>query len=73
MAPVPDNPDYLAKYHSWITGGPWGSAEVFAQTYSVPLRFRPDRVRGHRCRHVSSPTRSTAPRRALASNSLAVL
>jgi PPOX class probable F420-dependent enzyme len=44
---VADNPDYLAKYGSWITGGPWGSAEVFTQTYSVALRFRPDRVRGH--------------------------
>jgi PPOX class probable F420-dependent enzyme len=46
-AAVPDNPDYLAKYGNRITGGPWGSAEVFAQTYSVPLRFRPDRIRGH--------------------------
>lgn len=43
---VPDNAAYLAKYGDWIAGGPWGSAEVFAQTYSVPLRFRPDRVRG---------------------------
>jgi hypothetical protein len=46
-APVPDNPEYLAKYGNRITSGPWGSAEVFAQTYSVPLRFRPDRIRGH--------------------------
>jgi PPOX class probable F420-dependent enzyme len=44
---VPDNPAYLAKYGDWIASGPWGSAEVFAGTYSVPLRFRPDRVRGH--------------------------
>jgi PPOX class probable F420-dependent enzyme len=44
---VPDNPAYLAKYGSLIAGGPWGSAEVFAATFSVPLRFRPDRVRGH--------------------------
>jgi PPOX class probable F420-dependent enzyme len=43
---VPDNPPYLAKYGELITGG-WGSAEHFAQTYAVPLRFRPDRVRGH--------------------------
>lgn len=43
----PDNPDYLAKYGSWITGGPWTTPEVFAETYSVPLRFRPTRVRGH--------------------------
>ena len=44
---VPDHPDYLAKYGDRITNGPWGSAEVFAQTYSVPLRFRPVQVRGH--------------------------
>lgn len=44
---APDNPAYLAKYGDQITGGPWGSAEVFAQTYSVALRFRPRRVRGY--------------------------
>lgn len=44
---APDNPAYLAKYGTRITGGPWGSAETFAETYSVPLRFRPARVRGH--------------------------
>jgi PPOX class probable F420-dependent enzyme len=44
---APDNPAYLAKYGDRITGGPWGTAEVFAATYSVPLRFRPDRVRGY--------------------------
>lgn len=44
---VPDNPAYLAKYGSRIAGGPWGTPEVFAQTFSVPLRFRPRRVRGH--------------------------
>ncbi len=45
-APVPANAAYLAKYGEQITGG-WGSAEEFAATYSVPLRFRPRRVRGH--------------------------
>ena len=44
---VPDNPAYLDKYGSRISAGPWGTAQVFAETYSVPLRFRPDRVRGH--------------------------
>jgi PPOX class probable F420-dependent enzyme len=44
---VPDNRDYLAKYGDRITHGPWGSAEVFAQTFSVPLRFQPKHVRGH--------------------------
>ena len=44
---VPDHPEYLAKYGSWIANGPWGTPEVFAETYSVPLLFRPDRVRGH--------------------------
>ena len=41
------NGPYLAKYGDRITGGPWGTAEVFAATYSVPLRFRADRVRGY--------------------------
>jgi PPOX class probable F420-dependent enzyme len=45
--PVPGNPAYLAKYGGWISDGPWRTPEVFAQTYSVPLRFRPRRVRGH--------------------------
>lgn len=44
---APDNPAYLAKYGSQIADGPWGTPEVFAQTYSVALRFRPRRVRGH--------------------------
>jgi PPOX class probable F420-dependent enzyme len=44
--PVPENPDYLAKYGERITGG-WGSAEHFASIYSVPLRIHPRRVRGH--------------------------
>jgi len=46
-APAPqDNPPYLAKYGERIANGPWGTPEVFAGTYSVPLRFTPDRVRG---------------------------
>lgn len=45
--PAADNPDYLAKYGGLITGGPWGTAEVFAETYSVALRFRPRHVRGY--------------------------
>jgi PPOX class probable F420-dependent enzyme len=44
--PVHENPDYLAKYGERITGG-WGSAERFASIYSVPVRIRPLRVRGH--------------------------
>ncbi len=44
---VPDNPAYLAKYGSMIGGGSWGTPEVFAETFSVPLRFHPSRVRGH--------------------------
>jgi PPOX class probable F420-dependent enzyme len=40
-----DNPPYLAKYGKRITGG-WGTAERFAEIYSVPLRFHPRRVRG---------------------------
>ena len=43
--PVYDNPPYLAKYGERITGG-WKTAEKFAAIYSVPLRFRPHRVRG---------------------------
>jgi PPOX class probable F420-dependent enzyme len=44
--PVHENSDYLAKYGERITGG-WGSAEHFASIYSVPVRIRPKRVRGH--------------------------
>ncbi|MGQ0575925.1 MAG: TIGR03667 family PPOX class F420-dependent oxidoreductase [Pseudonocardia sp.] len=44
---VPDHPAYLAKYGSWIAGGPWRTPEVFARTYSVALRFTVRRVRGH--------------------------
>lgn len=43
---VPDNPAYLDKYGEQITGG-WGTAEEFATQFSIPLRFRPDKVRGH--------------------------
>ncbi len=43
---VPDNAAYLAKYGTRIAGG-WGTPEAFAETFSVPLRFRPRRVRGH--------------------------
>ena len=44
---VPDNPAYLEKYGAWIAAGNWATPEVFAETFSVPLRFRPTRVRGH--------------------------
>jgi PPOX class probable F420-dependent enzyme len=44
--PVPQNPGYLAKYGDRITAG-WQTAENFASTYSVPLRIRPGRLRGH--------------------------
>ena len=43
--PVPQNPEYLAKYGDRITAG-WQTAENFASTYSVPLRIRPRRLRG---------------------------
>jgi PPOX class probable F420-dependent enzyme len=44
--PANENQPYLAKYGSRISGG-WSSAENFASIYSVPVRFRPQRVRGH--------------------------
>lgn len=44
--PAHENPAYLAKYGENITDG-WRTAENFAAIYSVPLRFRPRRVRGH--------------------------
>jgi PPOX class probable F420-dependent enzyme len=44
--PVPQNPEYLAKYGDRITAG-WQTAENFASIYSVPVRIRPKRVRGH--------------------------
>ncbi|MGL5857847.1 MAG: TIGR03667 family PPOX class F420-dependent oxidoreductase [Angustibacter sp.] len=40
------NPAYLAKYEDQIVQG-WQTAENFSTIYSVPLRMRPDRVRGH--------------------------
>jgi PPOX class probable F420-dependent enzyme len=43
---VPQNPEYLAKYGDRITGG-WQTAENFASTYSVPVRIRLKRLRGH--------------------------
>ncbi|MGI5127117.1 TIGR03667 family PPOX class F420-dependent oxidoreductase [Pseudonocardia sp. CA-107938] len=46
-APAPqDNPPYLAKYGDRIANGSWRTPEVFAETYGVPLRFTPRRVRG---------------------------
>ena len=44
--PVHENPPYLAKYGERITEG-WGTGERFASIYSVPLRVRLRRVRGH--------------------------
>lgn len=44
--PVHENPPYLEKYGRRITKG-WQTAEKFASIYSVPLRFRPRRVRGY--------------------------
>ncbi len=40
------NPDYLAKYGDWITRR-WQTAENFSSIYSVPVRIRVERVRGH--------------------------
>jgi PPOX class probable F420-dependent enzyme len=46
--PAPqDNGPYVAKYGEQIARGSWGTPEVFAETYSVPLRFTPRRVRGY--------------------------
>ena len=46
-APAPqDNAPYVAKYGERIANGPWRTPEVFAETYSVALRFTPNRVRG---------------------------
>lgn len=44
---VPGNPAYLEKYGASIAARSWRTPEVFAETFSVPLRFRPARVRGH--------------------------
>jgi PPOX class probable F420-dependent enzyme len=47
-APAPaDNPPYLEKYGASIAGASWKTPEVFAETFGVPLRFTPTRVRGH--------------------------
>jgi PPOX class probable F420-dependent enzyme len=46
-APAPqDNEPYLAKYRADITGPLAMTPEVFGETYNVPLRFTPHRVRG---------------------------
>jgi PPOX class probable F420-dependent enzyme len=44
--PVSRNPEYLAKYGDRITEG-WQTAEKFESIYSVPVRIRPKRLRGH--------------------------
>jgi PPOX class probable F420-dependent enzyme len=44
--PVHQNPEYVAKYGDRITEG-WQTAENFASIYSVPVRIRPKRLRGH--------------------------
>jgi PPOX class probable F420-dependent enzyme len=44
--PVHQNPAYVAKYGELITSG-WQTAENFASIYSVPVRIRPKRLRGH--------------------------
>jgi PPOX class probable F420-dependent enzyme len=47
-APQPqDNPPYLEKYGARIAAASWRTPEVFAETFGVPLRFTPARVRGH--------------------------
>src|SRR3954451_13924940 len=47
-APQPqDNPPYLAKYGSRIPAASWLTPQVFAETFGIPLRFTPTRVRGH--------------------------
>lgn len=43
--PAAQNPAYLAKYGDRITRG-WRTAEDFASIYSVPVRIRPQRLRG---------------------------
>jgi len=44
--PASGTPAYLAKYGDRITGG-WQTAENFSSIYSVPVRIRVERVRGH--------------------------
>ena len=43
---VPDNRPYLAKYGRQMADDLKMTPEVFAETYNVPLRFTPRRVRG---------------------------
>jgi PPOX class probable F420-dependent enzyme len=44
--PASATPAYLAKYGDRITRG-WQTAENFSSIYSVPVRIRVGRVRGH--------------------------
>ncbi|HEX5500337.1 MAG TPA: TIGR03667 family PPOX class F420-dependent oxidoreductase, partial [Thermomicrobiales bacterium] len=44
-APALDSPAYLAKYGEPIVGIGM-TPETFSQTYSVPIRFYPERLRG---------------------------
>ncbi|MFC4950359.1 TIGR03667 family PPOX class F420-dependent oxidoreductase [Pseudonocardia sp. GCM10023141] len=45
--PMHGNPAYVAKYGERIAAESWQTPENFAAIYSVPVRFRPQRVRGH--------------------------
>ena len=40
-------PDYQSKYHHAIVNELKMTAESFAQSYSVPIRFTPAKLRGH--------------------------
>ena len=40
-------PAYQSKYHNAIVNGLKMTAESFAESYSVPIRFIPAKVRGH--------------------------
>ena len=44
--PAHELPDYVEKYASYIARNAW-TPESFAADYSVPIRIRIDRVRGH--------------------------
>ncbi|MBA3279181.1 MAG: TIGR03667 family PPOX class F420-dependent oxidoreductase [Geodermatophilaceae bacterium] len=44
--PAHKNAPYIAKYGELIRSG-WPTAEEFASIYSVPIRIRARRVRGH--------------------------
>lgn len=46
MPPATDDPDYLAKYADGMQRIGM-TPEDFAQAYSVPVRIRPTRLRGH--------------------------